>query len=236
MNLELLLWVIGTGLTLSAFAVKLGVALGLSKPSKSTIALVLFTYASLFLIISLLAKPFLNLLMKVLLKGSYLHLLLSLGLILWGVYLLTRKNFQPQEEHSVKLSLPLLLPCPVCLSAMSFSVAAFLSATQLPPYLVGLGLGLAFILFSLVFFFIVRIWAKEFKLATLGLAMIGVGAYLSLSFIVPEKVEEAKKIYKTFVSEELFFPPYALYILLIIFLAFLFGFLFKPQRKIKREV
>jgi len=236
MNIELLLWVIGTGLTLSAFAVKLGVALGLSKPSKSTIALVLFTYAFLFLIISLLAKPFLNLLMKVLLKGPYLHLLLSIGLILWGVYLLTRKNFQPQEEHSIKLSLPLLLPCPVCLFAMSFSVAVFLSATQLPPYLVGFGLGLAFTLFSLVFFFIVKIWAKEFKLATLGLTMIGVGAYLSLSFIVPEKIEEAKKIYKTFVSEELFFPPYALYILLILFLAFLFGFLFKPQRKIKREV
>jgi len=236
MNIELFLWVIGTGLTLSAFAVKLGVALGLSKPSKSTIALVLFTYASLFLIISLLAKPFLNLLMKVLLKGPYLHLLLSLGLILWGVYLLTRKNFQPQEEHCVKLSLPLLLPCPVCISAMSFSVAAFLSATQLPPYLVGFALGLAFTLFSLVFFFIVRIWAKEFKLATLGLAMIGVGAYLSLSFVVPDKIEEAKRVYKTFVSEELFFPPYALYILLFLFLAFLFGFLFKPQRKIKREV
>jgi len=236
MNIDLFLWLLGLGLTLLAFAVKLGVGLGLSKPSKLTIALVLFTYAFLFLIISLLAKPFLNLLMKVLLKGPYLHLLLSLGLILWGVHLLTRKNFQPQKEHSVKLSLPLLLPCPVCLSAMSFSVAAFLSATQLPPYLVGFGLGLAFTLFSLVFFFIVRIWAKEFKLATLGLAMIGVGAYLSLSFIVPEKVEEAKKIYKTFVSEEIFFPPYALYILLTLFLVFLFGFLFKPQRKIKREV
>jgi len=147
MNIELLLLVIGTGLTLSAFAVKLGVALGLSKFSKLTIALVLLTYAALFIIISLLAKPFLNLLMKVLLKGPYLHLLLSLGLILWGVYLLTRKNFQPQEEHSVKLSLPLLLPCPVCLSAMSFSVAALLSATQLPHYIVGFGLGLAFTLF-----------------------------------------------------------------------------------------
>jgi len=62
MNIELLLWVIGTGLTLSAFAVKLGVALGLSKPSKLTIAVVLLTYAALFIIISLLAKPFLNLL------------------------------------------------------------------------------------------------------------------------------------------------------------------------------
>jgi len=230
MNIELFLWVIGTGLTLSAFAVKLGVALGLSKPSKLTIALVLFIYAFLFLIISILAKSFLTLLMRVLLKGPYLHLLLSFGLILWGMYLLTRKKSEPQEEHSVKLSLPLLLPCPVCLSAMSFSVVTFLSATQVPPYLVGLGLGLAFALFSLVFFLIVRIRAKEFKLATLGLAMIGVGAYLSLSFVVPEKIEEAKRVYKTFVSEELFFSPYALYILLILFLAFLFGFLFKPQR------
>ncbi|MFZ6007886.1 MAG: DUF2162 domain-containing protein, partial [Nitrospirota bacterium] len=95
----------------------------------------------------------------------------------------------------------LLIPCPVCLTAMTFSTWSALNVIKLPSALVGLGLGIAFILLSLILIAFTRLNRSEMPEIRLGLSMIGIGLYFIASLFLPAKIEEAKGVYQSFIAE-----------------------------------
>jgi predicted transporter len=195
----------------------------------------------LFVAIAMLSGHLIKLLEPVLRKGPYLHALMAIGMIGWGIYLLksqktgirnqesrvksqkTEHRGQKTEDRSSGLSnvkakiqknnselstlnsLLLLIPCPVCLSAMTFSTWAALNVFKFPAYLVGLGLGIVFIVLSLAFYFSLKLFNSHSSLVTprvgLGLSMIAIGFYFIASLYLPAKIEEAKGAYKSFITE-----------------------------------
>jgi len=110
-------------------------------------------------------------------------------------------NSVPITRHSLLL----LIPCPVCLSAMTFSTWAALNVIKLPTYIVGIGLGVVFVTLSLFFYFFLKLITHNSSLATkrinLGLSMMGIGIYFMASLVLPAKIEEARGMYQSFLTE-----------------------------------
>ncbi len=147
--------------------------------------------------IALLAEWLLTLLEPLLKGGPWLHGVMALGMILWGGWLI----WKPGGRCSPASSLALLIPCPVCLAAMIFSTWTALNSLPLLPWAVGLVLGGAFIVMTLLVLFITRTRTTTGSVHSLGLAMITIGLYFIASLFLPAKVEQAKGMYGSFVQE-----------------------------------
>ena len=107
------------------------------------------------------------------------------------------ENSVPVTHHSLLL----LVPCPVCLGAMTFSTWAALNVIRLPSYIVGLGLGIVFVGLSLLFLGITRLKSSMPPRISLGLSMMGIGIYFMASLVLPAKIEEAKGVYMSFLAD-----------------------------------
>lgn len=191
--LSFLLFVIGITFSLSSFSFKVALALKSWRASFKLILSVLFLYTGLFLITTLSVNMFITFLEPLFSKSLYLHLFTALGLIMWGIYLL----FRPHQNLS-KATFFLIIPCPVCLSAMSLSSYFFLKAFSLSPIWGGLILGGLFSLVTLFFYFLYDLIFKRLSQtlsqALLGTLMLITGVYLIGSFYFPSKIEELKSI------------------------------------------
>ncbi len=204
MDLNIILWVLGTLFSLGIFAVKVGFGLGYGRFGTKGIVLTLTGYVLLFVAIALLAGRLMEMAMPILKKGPYIHLLMAAGMIVWGVYMLRGGHHAaPGTPASIgdgafKSSLLLIIPCPVCLSAMSFSTWTALGALAMPPALVGLGLGAAFAVLSLFFLLLARFGKSTHPDASLGLAMVVIGLYFIGSLFLPAKIEEGRAMYASF--------------------------------------
>lgn len=230
MDLNIILWIGGMLFSLSIFAVKVGFGLGFSGIRWKGIFLTLSMYLVLFVLIAILSEQLMKMLEPVLRKGPYLHAAMAIGMIVWGTFLLRRqktenrsqesavktedkrirswedKNFSTSQPLNLSTSsMLLLIPCPVCLTAMTFSTWAALNAVKFPAALVGLGLGFVFILLSLTVYFSLKLITLNSSLITqrigLGLSMIAIGLYFISSLFLPAKIEEAKGIYSSFLTD-----------------------------------
>ncbi|PKL51621.1 MAG: hypothetical protein CVV37_05595 [Nitrospira bacterium HGW-Nitrospira-1] len=282
MDLNIILWIGGMLFSLGIFAFKVGFGLGFSRLKWKGILMTLSLYLMLFVVVAALSGHLIKLLEPVLRKGPYLHALMAMGMIVWGVYIVRqsgsatvrqtnvknpvpraqgvksqnkfilsfsgltpassmpsrgmteggramtqiRKQFIPVPRaqgvlaYSLKFkiqnsknsslithhpSLLLLIPCPVCLTAMTFSTWAALNVIKLPAPLIGLGLGVVFIALSLAFYFSLKLVTRYSSLVTqrisLGLGMIAIGLYFISSLILPAKIEEARGMYGSFVAD-----------------------------------
>ena len=216
MDLNIVLWIGGMLFSLGIFAVKVGFGLGFSKMRWKGILMTLSLYLMLFVAIAVLSGHLIKLLEPVLRKGPYLHALMAAGMLGWGIYLVmsnelsvTSKEIKNEKNNSSLItlhsSLPLLIPCPVCLSAMTFSTWAALNVIKLPTYIVGIGLGVVFVTLSLFFYFFLKLITHNSSLATkritLGLSMMGIGIYFMASLVLPSKIEEARGMYQSFLTE-----------------------------------
>lgn len=221
MDLNIILWMGGMLFSLSIFVVKVGFGLALGRTRWKAIVLTLLLYMGIFILAALLSGSLIKILEPVVRKGPYLHAAMALGMIAWGIYVirhLTGQNsaldgqsihhgakgeYSPQvTQHSVWF---LLVPCPVCLTAITFSTWAALNVIKLPPWLVGFGLGAVFTILSLLTYFFVRLFTLNStflnKGISLGFSMIVIGLYFLTSLFLPAHIEGAKTIYQSFATE-----------------------------------
>ncbi|MEW6658937.1 MAG: DUF2162 domain-containing protein [Thermodesulfobacteriota bacterium] len=221
MDFNIVLWMGGMLFSLSIFVVKVGFGLGWGRLGWRGISLSLFLYLGIFLLAAFFSASLINILEPVVRQGPFLHAFMALGMIAWGIYILRKlpgpgracglqSNSPKQEaEDSSRLThhsaLFLLLPCPVCLTAITFSTWAALQVIKLPALVVGLGLGIIFIILSLLTYFFIRVFTLNSthlnKRIALGLSMIGIGLYFLTSLFLPAHIEAAKTIYQSFATE-----------------------------------
>ncbi len=202
-----MLWIGGMLFTLSIFAVKVGFGLlglfglGFGGMRWKGIFLTLMLYLVLFTVVAIFSEQLMKLLEPILRKGPYLHALMAIGLIIWGTLLLRDSHHQRITNNKPQSAL-LLIPCPVCFTAMTFSTWAALHVIKLPAYLVGLGLGIAFCFLSISFCFILKfISLNSSPRIGISFGMIAIGLYFLAALIIPTKIEEAKGIYQAFLAE-----------------------------------
>ena len=205
MNLNIILWIGGMLFSLGIFALKVGLGLGYGRVGRRGIALTLGGYMGLFMLIAVAAERLMRILQPILAKGPWLHTLLATGMIAWGMVVIFGKRHGHQAvdccERPPRARLLMLVPCPVCLTAMTFSIWAALNAIKLPPLLTGLCLGSAFALMALLVTLIARPRSTAASETSLGMAMIVVGLYFIASLFLPAKIEAARGMYSSFISE-----------------------------------
>jgi len=206
MNLDIVLWIGGTFFSLGMFAVKVGFGLGFGRAGVKSAGITLAGYMALFMAIALLSKKLMAVAEPVLSKGPYLHVMMAAGMTAWGIYAIREtgcmhQNGQQESGSLLRPSLLLIIPCPICLAAMTFSTWSALSIVKLPAIVVGLGIGLSFAALALLFLFISRFGKSESPQTTLGLAMITIGFYYVASLFLPAKIEEARGIYASFTDK-----------------------------------
>jgi predicted transporter len=208
MDLDILLWMGGMLFSLSIFAVKVGLGLSYGKVKRKGIYIALGGHIALFVGVALLSQTLMRILEPLLRKGPYLHICIATGMIAWGVVTIARLGHESRRSpqtgccnSSPVPSLFLILPCPVCIAAMTFSTWSALNAVKLPAALVGLGLGFAFTAMTLVVVAFAGLGRSEHPETTLGLTMITVGLYFIASLYLPAKIAEAKGMYTSLATE-----------------------------------
>jgi predicted transporter len=206
MDLNIVLWIGGMLFSLGIFAVKVGLGLGYGNFRIKGLALTLTGYTALFMVIAVSAERVMKPAAPFLQRGPWMHTLLAAGLIIWGIAVISKSSFpqkgkQPAQSGSSRgASLLMIVPCPICLSAMTFSTWAALNSIKQPPLLLGLCLGLIFSILVLLVTTLSRIRAKRSSVS-LGMAMIVVGLYFVLSLFLPAKIEAARGMYSSFASD-----------------------------------
>lgn len=206
-DLSIFLWMGGMLFGLAAFAVKVGFGLALGRcGGKGTVA-TLGVYLLLFVIIAAFSGVIMDFFGPILRKGPYLHGIMAAGMAAWGIVTLkgiakgaTEKNPYGEDDvhshtHPLSGSFLLLVPCPVCLTAMAFSTWTALSVVRAPAGLLGLGLGLSFCIMTLLVVVLVRMRRTEHPETALGLVMITLGLYFAAALFLPAKIEEARAMY-----------------------------------------
>ncbi len=196
-DLNIMFWTVGALFSLGIFAVKVGSGLGYGQVGRKGVLLTLGLYLALFELIALLADRLLGIVEPLLRGGPWLHGVMALGMILWGVATIMK----PGTVSAPGSSLALLIPCPVCLTAMTFSTWTALHNLPLFPWAVGLVLGIAFSIMTLLVMLATRQGSPRRSVPSLGLAMITIGIYFIASLFLPAKVEQAKIMYSSFLKE-----------------------------------
>jgi len=220
MDVNLVLWLGGVLFSLSVFVVKVGFGLGLGQVGWRGLVLTLSLYLGIFLLAAVFCENLIKILEPVVRKGPYVHIVMALGMMFWGLYLI-RHLAGPDEGCGVhsgcrpptardaarapRPALLLLLPCPVCLTAITFSTWAALQVVKLPAWVVGLGLGATFIILLLLVYLGIKLFTLKSTLVNqrigLGLSMMAIGLYFLTSLFLPAQIEAAKSIYQSFVAE-----------------------------------
>ena len=140
-------------------------------------------------------------------------------------------NSVPVTHHSLLL----LIPCPVCLTAMTFSTWAALSVIKLPAYIVGLGLGIVFVGLSLLFLGITRLKSSMSPRISLGLSMMGIGIYFMASLVLPAKIEEARGMYQSFLTEGSNIEMHnSIGVFAILFVSFIIGYFANKKSEVEK--
>lgn len=136
--------------------------------------------------------------MKFLQAGTVLHLILSAGLLIWGVRLLCRREGETLGKADRTGWLLLAIPCPVCVAAI-FLVCAF-ARMLFPESAAALRIAapLFFLLANLVFLAGLWLAGRFFAPRPLHLAgrmMIFTALYFLLILLVAPRFQDAGKLY-----------------------------------------
>jgi len=235
MDLNMALWAGGMLFSLGAFALKVGLGLGYGRIGIRGVAFTLAGYGALFTILALLAGELTKVLYPLLGQGPYVHVGMAAGLIAWGLYTILKSRNSHPETATVPLvpSLLLVVPCPVCLTAMAVSTWTALAVIDLPSWIVGLGLGIVFAVLALLFLALARLGRSRQPEISLGLVMVVIGFYFIASLSIPARIEEARGVYASFLDRGALDRADGAGALLLLFVAMLAGY-FITQRGFKK--
>jgi predicted transporter len=204
MDLNIVLWIGGMLFSLGVFAVKVGLGLGCGNFTINVVALTLTSYTALFMLIAVAAERLMRLATPFLQKGPWMHTFLATGLIVWGLVVIFKETGRPvQTGTSRGASLLMVIPCPICLSAMTFSTWAAFTIIKQPPLLVGLSLGVSFSVMALLVTIAFKARTGNRSQTSLGIAMVVLGLYFVLSLFLPAKIEAARSMYQSFDNDSL---------------------------------
>lgn len=203
--------VLGVLFSSGIFAGKSGLGLAYllgrtSSPSRRCLQLFLFalTYALLFVLAAWGLRRFdlpahLETIQKLLQGGMTVHLLMAGMMIAWGLALLRRNHHQGASRGWLLL----ILPCPVCVTVIVFSLAFVLALFPDNFLRITGGLYLVFLAISLsVGLAMAGVMSSLGRRTThsaenlLGGAMVLLGAYFLLSMVVLPQFADVDKIYR----------------------------------------
>ena len=206
-DLNLSLWIGGTAFSLGVLVAKVALGLAVGGLKRRSTLLTYGLYFSLFIAAAWLSRSLAGSLLSILKAGPYLHAMVAGVMIAWGVF--TLRTLPPhghQWEGPSKAVLILLVPCPVCFSAVLFSTWTALELTRLPPLAVGVAMGFLFVALCAAIHLAARLlrsnascgWSPRVALA---LTMMAIGAYFLAAMILPAKIQQARGVYDAFVAE-----------------------------------
>lgn len=225
MDINIILWLGGMLFSLGTFAVKVGFGIAFGRISRWQMGGILGGYLCLFALIAILANRFLEFAEPILKSGTYIHIAMSVGLGLWGFAILlsacktkqvcsinkSKFNIQdskdlitksesrsPSWKFKIPRSILLIIPCPVCITAIGISVSSGLTVLKASPLAVGLVMGLIFVGLAGAFAVAFKPKNEESADVPLGLAMIGISIYFIGSLFIPQKIEDARLAYQSF--------------------------------------
>ncbi|MBI4177840.1 hypothetical protein HY522_00255 [bacterium] len=190
------LFLIGVSLSVGFFAVKAGVGAAAGKFGPKELTALAGLYLAVFVAAAVAGRAMetrhvQSWVYPLLQNGVSLHILMALGMGVWGWSLLRTRS----SEGGLKKGAAWLVvtPCPVCVSSLLLSVmmAAFVSALS-PVRLAGL-LGIVFFVLS----GLVYLGSSRLRLGadSLGLVCLLVSAYFLLSLAVAPAYAKASEIY-----------------------------------------
>ncbi len=141
------LWMSGILVAFSVFGIKAGVGLGAQiystslSPGKKAVFTggcffaYLFLFFGIYAIVSQLnLLNYLDKLSHLLQYGMWVHLVVALGLLVWGTTLLMRPS-NAKHPSLFRASLLLVVPCPVCATVILLNLTLALSLSPYPPFL-----------------------------------------------------------------------------------------------------
>ncbi len=193
--------------SLGVFSAKVGLGLGMSRAKVRQVALTYGGYLLIFLLLAMAEDRIILRLELLLKKGPYIHAIVAIGFILWAIYVLLTTGRMSNCRHSSsrnnKTSLLLLIiPCPVCITAMAYSTWAAVAMTNMKPIKVALLLSSLFLSISTIVLLISR-WFKGGTGLGLSYSLFIVGAYFLLSLVVPSIIQQAEAVYRSFSSTKI---------------------------------
>lgn len=199
---------IGVLMAVGVFAVKSGAGshyyLSKSHGRVRNAGLVLclaLVYLAIFVAISLVIRKtnllsFFDLIQGLMQWAMTLHFVMAAGLIVWGLVLIGRRG----EGHRKSIGwLALVVPCPVCLTVILFTLAFLTAYFPDHPQKAALYAYAGFTAVQMATILVLGAWRSKTDLSpefTLGAAMLVIAVYFLLSVFIMPHFGELERIYR----------------------------------------